>query len=91
MTQLELNENNTMEQPTGYKRWLIGIAISVAGLLSSVGYVTYATGQAAQQVQQSRQDIERLDRRQDGLATKEDVKRVEDKVDRLIDRELNRK
>jgi hypothetical protein len=83
--------NKDMENPTGYKRWLVGIIISLFGTFGTVLYATYATGQHANQIQTNTLNIETLQQRSYNSATKEDINRLEGKIDELMKREMDRK
>lgn len=86
--------DKNVETPTGYHRWLISIVISLAGVFGSCLYVTYAAGQSTKQIETNTLKIESLDGRVNGLASKEDVdrlekqiNRLEDKIDRIVERD----
>jgi hypothetical protein len=85
MTSLNL-EDNKMETPTGYRRWLISIALSLCAVGGTILTAVSGFGGQSAQLQQNTKDIERLQQRESQFATKTDIEEVKQKIDRLDDR-----
>jgi hypothetical protein len=89
-------EEMNREQPTGYRRWLVSIALSSTSVLIAVLSVVYGYGADTRQIQQNKEDIRLIQIDIKQIATKDDIKdiketlnRLDERLQRMQERELN--
>lgn len=84
MVSLDLYDGDKKnDRPDGHTRWLISIALSVMAVVGTIGTAVFGFGGQANMLQQNSKDIERILERETKYATKEDTKRIEDKLEEL--------
>ncbi|MBX3288405.1 MAG: hypothetical protein KF855_03575 [Acidobacteria bacterium] len=69
---------------------IIGASVGVVGLFVSIGWIVFGAGGQARVLDRHDDEIKTLQRHKENAATKEDIRRLESKIDQIIERELQR-
>jgi hypothetical protein len=91
MTALNLTDSNIdMDEKTPSNLSYISTGIAVVSLFVTLAYIIFVAGGQANTLERQQTEIQNLQRRGEYSATRDDIKRLEDKIDELIRRELDK-
>jgi hypothetical protein len=71
---------------SGYRRWLVSLAFSSFAVLVAIGTVIYGYGADTKQIQLNTESIKQIQQDLKGVATKDDVRDLRDRLIQLDER-----